>query len=121
MAIKLKVSIKGTLWIFNKEDKEEVCTIVTLISVSTIVKLTLFFKDVRMSPINFQQPSPHFYHQGSEDSMKSESPSRKRRRLSRSGHHIELNTQPSSPPRRSPRQHQPTGSHHPMQVRGLIH
>lgn len=66
--------------------------------------------------MHFQQHSPQFYRQTSDESIKSESPSRKRRRLSRSGHHIELNTQPPSPPRRSPRQHPPSTPHHPMQV-----
>ncbi|XP_017769045.1 PREDICTED: RING finger protein 44 isoform X2 [Nicrophorus vespilloides] len=66
-------------------------------------------RDVRVSPVHFQQHSPPFYgRQSSEDSIKSESPSRKRRRLSRSGHHIELASQPASPPRRSPRQHPPS-------------
>lgn len=73
-------------------------------------------RDVRVSPIHFQQHSPPlFYRQTSDESIKSESPSRKRRRLSRSGHHIELNSQPASPPRRSPRQHPPSTSHHSMQ------
>ncbi|KAJ8968000.1 hypothetical protein NQ314_002534 [Rhamnusium bicolor] len=58
---------------------------------------------------------PPFYRQTSDESIKSESPSRKRRRLSRSGHHIDLNVQPASPPRRSPRQHPPSTSHHAMQ------
>ncbi|KYB24695.1 hypothetical protein TcasGA2_TC034952, partial [Tribolium castaneum] len=70
---------------------------------------------VRVSPVHFQQHSPQFYRQGGEESIKSESPSRKRRRLSRSGHHIELNAQPASPPRRSPRQHPPSTSHHNLQ------
>ncbi|CAH0559407.1 unnamed protein product [Brassicogethes aeneus] len=72
-------------------------------------------RDVRVSPVNFQQHSPQYYRQASEESIKSESPSRKRRRLSRSGHHIEPNAQPASPPRRSPRQHAPSTSHHNMQ------
>ncbi|KAJ8983913.1 hypothetical protein NQ317_006717 [Molorchus minor] len=72
-------------------------------------------RDVRVSPVHFQQHSPPFYRQTSDESIKSESPSRKRRRLSRSGHHIDLNTQPASPPRRSPRQHPPSTSHHSMQ------
>ncbi|KAF2879206.1 hypothetical protein ILUMI_26961 [Ignelater luminosus] len=72
-------------------------------------------RDVRVSPVHFQQHSPQFYRQTSDESIKSESPSRKRRRLSRSGHHMELNTQPSSPPRRSPRQLLPTTQHHNMQ------
>jgi hypothetical protein len=72
-------------------------------------------REVRVSPVHFQQHSPQFYRQAGEESIKSESPSRKRRRLSRSGHHIELNAQPASPPRRSPRQHPPSTSHHNMQ------
>ncbi|XP_065170492.1 E3 ubiquitin-protein ligase RNF38 isoform X3 [Atheta coriaria] len=70
--------------------------------------------DVRVSPVHFQQHSPPYYgRQSSDEGIKSESPSRKRRRLSRSGHHIELAPQPASPPRRSPRQHPP--STHTMQ------
>ncbi|CAH1100418.1 unnamed protein product [Psylliodes chrysocephalus] len=72
--------------------------------------------DMRVSPVHFQQHSPPFYRQSSDEYIKSESPSCKRRRLSRSGHHIDLNVQPPSPPRRSPRQHQPSTSHPPMQV-----
>ncbi|XP_019878651.2 E3 ubiquitin-protein ligase RNF38 isoform X2 [Aethina tumida] len=73
-------------------------------------------RDVRVSPVHFQQNSPPYYRQTSDESIKSESPSRKRRRLSRSSHHIEqLNSQPSSPPRRSPRQHIPASTHHNMQ------
>ncbi|XP_031332977.1 RING finger protein 44 isoform X3 [Photinus pyralis] len=72
-------------------------------------------REVRVSPVHFQQHSPQFYRQNSDESIKSESPSRKRRRLSRSGHHIELNTQPASPPRRSPRQHHLSASHHNLQ------
>lgn len=73
--------------------------------------------DVRVSPVQFpQQHSPQYYRQSGEESIKSESPSRKRRRLSRSGLHIELNAQPASPPRRSPRQHPPSTPHRAMQV-----
>ncbi|XP_022904765.1 E3 ubiquitin-protein ligase RNF38 isoform X2 [Onthophagus taurus] len=80
-------------------------------------------RDMRVSPVHFQQHSPQFFHrQTSDESIKSESPSRKRRRLSRSGHHIDaLNAQPSSPPRRSPRQHQPLGgaaTHQPPGLQG---
>jgi hypothetical protein len=78
--------------------------------------MVYLFTEVRVSPVHFQQHSPQFYRQAGEESIKSESPSRKRRRLSRSGHHIELNAQPASPPRRSPRQHPPSTSHHNMQV-----
>lgn len=75
----------------------------------------IFIIDVRVSPVHFQQHSPPYYgRQSSDEGIKSESPSRKRRRLSRSGHHIELAPQPASPPRRSPRQHPP--STHTMQV-----
>ncbi|XP_045468837.1 RING finger protein 44 [Harmonia axyridis] len=70
-------------------------------------------REIRVSPVNFQQHSPQYYRQASDESIKSESPSRKRRRLSRSGHHIEA--QPASPPRRSPRQHLPSSTHHSMQ------
>ncbi|KAK9872676.1 hypothetical protein WA026_018810 [Henosepilachna vigintioctopunctata] len=73
-------------------------------------------REIRVSPVNFQQHSPPYYRQTSDESIKSESPSRKRRRLSRSGHHIEMNnTQQASPPRRSPRQHLPASTHHSMQ------
>lgn len=76
--------------------------------------------EVRVSPVQFQQHSPQYYRQTSDESIKSESPSRKRRRLSRSGHHIELNAQPPSPPRRSPRQHPPSTPHHAMQVSFVV-
>lgn len=73
-------------------------------------------RDVIVSPVHFQQQSPQYYRQASDDSIKSESPSRKRRRLSRSGHHLDLQPGgPPSPPRRSPRQHPPSTSHHSMQ------
>lgn len=72
-------------------------------------------RELRVSPVHFQQHSPQYYRQPSDESIKSESPSRKRRRLSRSGQHIEMNNQPASPPRRSPRQHPPSSSHHSMQ------
>ncbi|CAG9829364.1 unnamed protein product [Diabrotica balteata] len=73
--------------------------------------------DMRMSSVHFQQHSPPYYRQSSDEYIKpSESPSCKRRRLSRSDHHIDLNVQPPSPPRRSPRQHPPSTSHLPMQV-----
>ncbi|KRT83684.1 zinc finger protein [Oryctes borbonicus] len=72
-------------------------------------------REMRVSPVHFQQHSPQFYRQTSDESIKSESPSRKRRRLSRSSLHVELNPQPSSPPRRSPRQHPPATTHHSMQ------
>lgn len=69
--------------------------------------------ELRVSPVHLQH-SPSYYRQtSSEDGIKSESPSRKRRRLSRSGHHqiMDMTTQSASPPhthqhRRSPRQHQ---------------
>ncbi|XP_050296233.1 E3 ubiquitin-protein ligase RNF38 isoform X3 [Anthonomus grandis grandis] len=73
-------------------------------------------RDMIVSPVHFQQQSPQYYRQTSDDSIKSESPSRKRRRLSRSGHHLDLQVVgPPSPPRRSPRQHPPATSHHQMQ------
>ncbi|CAG9769258.1 unnamed protein product [Ceutorhynchus assimilis] len=73
-------------------------------------------RDVIVSPVHFQQQSPQYYRQASDDGIKSESPSRKRRRLSRSGHHLDLQVVgPPSPPRRSPRQHPPSTSHHQMQ------
>ncbi|XP_066248420.1 E3 ubiquitin-protein ligase RNF38 [Euwallacea similis] len=73
-------------------------------------------RDVIVSPVHFQQQSPQYYRQASDDSIKSESPSRKRRRLSRSGHHLDMQVVgPPSPPRRSPRQHLPSTSHHQMQ------
>ncbi|XP_018328289.1 RING finger protein 44-like [Agrilus planipennis] len=72
-------------------------------------------RELHVSPVQFQQHSTQYFRQASDESIKSESPSRKRRRLSRSGHHLELNVQPPSPPRRSPRQHLPTTTHHNMQ------
>lgn len=72
-------------------------------------------RDMIVSPVHFQHQSPQYYRQASDDSIKSESPSRKRRRLSRSGHHLDMQG-PPSPPRRSPRQHLPSTSHHQMQV-----
>ncbi|KAL1506500.1 hypothetical protein ABEB36_005852 [Hypothenemus hampei] len=73
-------------------------------------------RDVIMSPVHFQQQSPQYYRQTSDDSVKSESPSRKRRRLSRSGHHLDMQAVgPPSPPRRSPRHHLPSTTHHQMQ------
>lgn len=71
-------------------------------------------RDMIVSPVHFQHQSPQYYRQASDDSIKSESPSRKRRRLSRSGHHLDMQG-PPSPPRRSPRQHLPSTSHHQMQ------
>ncbi|KAH1027708.1 hypothetical protein HUJ05_001164 [Dendroctonus ponderosae] len=69
-----------------------------------------------VSPVHFQQHSPQYYRQASDENIKSESPSRKRRRLSRSGHHLDMQVVgPPSPPRRSPRQHPPSTSHHQMQ------
>lgn len=61
-------------------------------------------RPARVSPVHLQHSPPSFYRQSSDESIKSESPSRKRRRLSRSGH-LEHPQQPPSPPRRSPRQH----------------
>ncbi|XP_076251079.1 ring finger protein murashka [Rhynchophorus ferrugineus] len=73
-------------------------------------------RDVIVSPVHFQQPSPQYFRQASDESIKSESPSRKRRRLSRSGHHLDMQPGgPPSPPRRSPRQHPPSTPH---QVQG---
>ncbi|XP_021938780.1 bromodomain-containing protein 4B-like [Zootermopsis nevadensis] len=79
--------------------------------------------ELRLSPVQIQH-SPSFYHASSQDdSGKSESPSRKRRRVSRGGHHqiLELSAPNTTPPphprspwdhavtshRRSPR-HQPS-------------
>lgn len=74
-----------------------------------------------VSPVHFQQQSPQYYRQSSDENIKSESPSRKRRRLSRSGHHLDMQVVgPPSPPRRSPRQHPPSTSHHQMQVRLVL-
>ncbi|XP_066996617.2 RING finger protein 44 [Anabrus simplex] len=61
--------------------------------------------ELRLSPVQIQHSPPYYRTSSQDDGRKSESPSRKRRRVSRGGHQIlELPTPPqtSPPPTRSP-------------------